>query len=1182
MQAFQGAKLNIKQAAHDFTHRQMARSQRSQASMGYVEYKFISPPKHAYKRGDVMSDHESVESLAGKFVAQYASGATRVYRVFKSCDEFLQHLEAAKPAYRKYHEVIFDRAQKIKFDIDAKAAQLDCVALEPNIAARTQAAAKWFECVDDQTDEQSGDDSDASDDYQSSDEQESEQDSAEESDGDATDDDADAQIDHKRARNAFRAIVGALIDSINDCFLQYYDVELDDSAIVVCESIDEDPRPDKYSVHIIIDRYYVEDSEQASEFTRRVLNTLPHCVTQFVDIGVNKSLQHFRVPLCSKDDQRVKHIHTAHTPINALISDVRGCSALPRLANVTAIKKRIAAGSQSYTDHPEDTQRVLALCREAGLLEHFAFRQCVRGLYTFDRLQASYCEFCQRTHDADNTLLILAREAGGTISVYKQCRKYNAAAKSERSVKLGEFTSAGPPSSALMPSSSSSSSGTADTTPESWSERLMRQCLPKRTEDIYPTSTLFDALPPECKVVYDEPTLRDFQLSPTLVIHAAMKMGKTKKLQKYLAEHFTDGLRRNVIRFVSFRQTFSGNIKERFHDFTLYSDVKGPLRHARLIIQVESLHRLQLREEPPDLLILDECESIFEQFQSGLGRAESMSFQKFKYLMRNSKHVICMDANISDRTFRVIEKMRPGPMLYHHNTHQNCTADSYYFTADKLKWYGALYHTIEAGSKLAIPMSSFAEASILHKNLRVRFPELNIGLYSRETSQEVRKQHFGDVDKWWSQYDVLIYTPTVSAGVSFEARHFDRIFGYFISESCSVETCTQMIGRIRDVVSREFYLCVESRPNALPCEIEEIKSLALSARSNLYVSYDAMGLQVEYEANGQPAISVVNSDMFTIWLENERMRNLSRNSFLKRFIWSVKLTGAITLELSDEVYEQLTDESPRCEDGDVSAALSQIAEEHKEAKNEIRSGEIASIANAEDITRETAVEIATAREMQLDITEEQKWNYERYKLRSWYHYTGEIDERFVAKYCEARTKTIYRNLCHLGPGDVVAARNRIQTLERDIHEFAMTMDEVYQDNDVRRKYTFEMHRWALLLLRLCGWEGPNDEKYICIETMRENVEPHIEMLLDRFGELCYRTGMTAPHSSVINSARADPEKALDLIITYTKKISSAVYGCKIHRDRDDPDLYELRACKLFTNSAERSVQQCKPYLVYDQ
>ena len=92
-----------------------------------------------------------------------------------------------------------------------------------------------------------------------------------------------------------------------------------------------------------------------------------------------------------------------------------------------------------------------------------------------------------------------------------------------------------------------------------------------------------------------------------------MKMGKTKALKDLVANHFSGSKARIVV--LSFRIAFSQDFNGKFPDFELYSDLPSSItlrEHAKVIIQIESLHRL----DPiggVNLLVLDEVESIWEQ-----------------------------------------------------------------------------------------------------------------------------------------------------------------------------------------------------------------------------------------------------------------------------------------------------------------------------------------------------------------------------------------------------------------------------------------------------------------------------------------------------------------------------------------------------------------------------------------
>lgn len=48
----------------------------------------------------------------------------------------------------------------------------------------------------------------------------------------------------------------------------------------------------------------------------------------------------------------------------------------------------------------------------------------------------------------------------------------------------------------------------------------------------------------------------------------------------------------------------------------------------------------------------------------------------------------------------------------------------------------------------------------------------------------------------------------MTAGISYEVENFDIVMGYFDPNSCQAEICSQMLGRIRNVKEKTYYICV--------------------------------------------------------------------------------------------------------------------------------------------------------------------------------------------------------------------------------------------------------------------------------------------------------------------------------------------------------------------------------------
>jgi hypothetical protein len=88
--------------------------------------------------------------------------------------------------------------------------------------------------------------------------------------------------------------------------------------------------------------------------------------------------------------------------------------------------------------------------------------------------------------------------------------------------------------------------------------------------------------------------------------------------------------------------------------------------------------------------------------------------------------------------------------------------------------------------KVAVAITRSKLAKELDFFFRARFPDKVIKTYSKELGD---KKDFLDVKEHFSNVDLLMYTPTLTAGVSFEEQHYDIMYGIFDPRSCNAETC---------------------------------------------------------------------------------------------------------------------------------------------------------------------------------------------------------------------------------------------------------------------------------------------------------------------------------------------------------------------------------------------------------
>jgi putative DNA primase/helicase len=101
--------------------------------------------------------------------------------------------------------------------------------------------------------------------------------------------------------------------------------------------------------------------------------------------------------------------------------------------------------------------------------------------------------------------------------------------------------------------------------------------------------------------------------------------------------------------------------------------------------------------------------------------------------------------------------------------------------------------------KRVVACTNMLDTSYEIANLvRSTFPEKKVLLYNSKSDS--RSKTF-DLSKPNDRMlaDALIYSPTITAGVSIEIDHYDEIFCIFTSQSSNADVCAQMIGRVRSL-----------------------------------------------------------------------------------------------------------------------------------------------------------------------------------------------------------------------------------------------------------------------------------------------------------------------------------------------------------------------------------------------
>ena len=162
-----------------------------------------------------------------------------------------------------------------------------------------------------------------------------------------------------------------------------------------------------------------------------------------------------------------------------------------------------------------------------------------------------------------------------------------------------------------------------------------------------------------------------------------------------------------------------------------------------------------------DLIIIDECESLARYLTSShftKNHKASTIVSNLEYRVAEAKKLIIMDADLSDRCVNYYtsiidpdKEMSKNDMKIIVNKftpYQNYTLKYMNYNT----WLNELKINVINGKKIAVPMASNNKAKDLYSKLKVDFPEKNIILIHKETSDEDKLSKLLKVNETWINY----------------------------------------------------------------------------------------------------------------------------------------------------------------------------------------------------------------------------------------------------------------------------------------------------------------------------------------------------------------------------------------------------------------------------------------------
>lgn len=224
--------------------------------------------------------------------------------------------------------------------------------------------------------------------------------------------------------------------------------------------------------------------------------------------------------------------------------------------------------------------------------------------------------------------------------------------------------------------------------------------------------------------------------------------------------------------------------------------------------------------ENADLLVIDEFTQVLSSVAgSSLENfAHERIFYKLVNMIRKSKRVVVLDADMNDLAITFLEYCRPNEQIQIFNQPRLSNGINVDFCLCKGKLSAQneillrVIQDLHYGRRAAIATDSFQVSKDLKEQIESLYPNKKILLVNAKTTATEEVKNFQDNNRRSLErhsYNVLIFSPALTSGISIEKEHFDTGYGCFTGNSIISSDAIQMLRRVRNL--KEYFVSVVAK-----------------------------------------------------------------------------------------------------------------------------------------------------------------------------------------------------------------------------------------------------------------------------------------------------------------------------------------------------------------------------------
>ena len=361
----------------------------------------------------------------------------------------------------------------------------------------------------------------------------------------------------------------------------------------------------------------------------------------------------------------------------------------------------------------------------------------------------------------------------------------------------------------------------------------------------------------------------------SLNIHSPYDTAKTTMIKAIIEHH-----KPQRVLWVSYRKTLTYDILGNFKQFGFVSYLDRYYFADKIIIQIESLLKIDSDDDSNvpyyDLIIIDEIESILNQFSSS-ETFHGLAKETYYYLdaiirasVKKNGKIMSFDGDMDLRSYSFLENY--GKTLNIVND-VNFNNRKLVINPNRCQFENVMFEKLDNDKKIVLV--SMTEKDALHYStvFKKRYPDKIIGIYTGKTSDSIKKQ-LEKVNEEWILCDIVIYTPTIEAGVNFDIVHFDNIFGIISDGSCSQRAYFQMLARVRKITDAEIMIL-----NSTGMKLNNCNLWSFSEVKDALIENQNINMTRRYENVGENIKTIMKIDFFDELFIHNKVEELNKTKY---------------------------------------------------------------------------------------------------------------------------------------------------------------------------------------------------------------------------------------------------------------------------------------------------------------